>query len=963
MTITPYNSLGQVGTPYQITVTTSSQCGPFNVTSVTKNKPATSTTRPLITTWGASSGADHYEVEKYGSNDNTNWTLLQDFASASYITDGTTDALHYNNQISVTSTLKSAYSNYFTVTTSYPHYFTAGQSVTIANSTYTATNNTWTIYSVDSPTTFSVYVSNVNTYDISGTGGTATSLGPYLASYYKYYKTSVRARKGIDATTLRYSDGGTSSTPAYTNATGTAPGVPSIGTITVGTTTASAAYTWPTDSGSNGIDWIQFSLDQTTWYNDYVSPFDTSTPMQSLTSGTDYTLYARSLNLDGLTSSIVQKAFSTNKAVTAPTSLTASTTDSAKITLTWSGGYGDGYQIYYVNANSATDTTSWTQPTNTQTNYDFSSTSSPLDILSGAARGTYRRIWIRAWQGGTVSSPTTKSNWYPSLSTGILGYSPLYAPYAPTSPTTSGITDTNITFGWTASSAGDTTHDDAASYDYYTSTTSTAPTSTTTPTGNTTSTSVSFTYTSSSSPTKQYFWVRAINADAKSAWTTSINATPNAAKPTNSVAPTITTDNATNTIFAFGNKITISPGTWSGANSYAYELLYGAATPVPTTASTKTLDTNGQYTITLADATNSSYYFRGKVTAYTGANQTGTASDAVYTTTSSRSIIVPTTTISVGTATATGFTISGTAGPTNGTTAYVKVNTIYIYNSSKTLLSTITTSMPTVSGTDGTWSYTWTGGSASTAYYARVKVVSTDTDVTAYTTDYSASITTLASPPPDVSFSFNRGSGGTTSPYTATTYGTITASSSGADSITWKLYRTASGTGTTGYGNTNTYTLYSSGTYTGASFTITMPLRGYYYLEAYATKGSVNSANTKYSNGNGQTGTNVNWFWGLQDATAPTPTNTIGSGQYTFSWSGGTSGAQAYNIQYGTNSSAPSPNPPSSVVGNIQTGSVVATSSPYTYYVNTAYYSGFRVQAYDPIAGVGGPWSVITTYK
>lgn len=213
--------------------------------------------------------------------------------------------------------------------------------------------------------------------------------------------------------------------------------------------------------------------------------------------------------------------------------------------------------------------------------------------------------------------------------------------------------------------------------------------------------------------------------------------------PTNTVAPTLTTDTGN---FSAGSTITLSTGTWNNASSYTYEILYGGSTPIATdSAATKTLINTNQYVITNADASAPSYYFRGRVTGYSGSGQTGNSAQA-FTTTSARSTLNPTTTISVGTSTETGFTISGTAGPLTGFgTTYVNVTEIQIYNSSQSLVSTITTGLPTVNGTTGAWSYVWTGHSGAQAtYYAKVKVTATDSDQTTFTTAFSSSISTLA---------------------------------------------------------------------------------------------------------------------------------------------------------------------------------------------------------------------------
>jgi hypothetical protein len=237
--------------------------------------------------------------------------------------------------------------------------------------------------------------------------------------------------------------------------------------------------------------------------------------------------------------------------------------------------------------------------------------------------------------------------------------------------------------------------------------------------------------------------------------------------PVNSSLPTLSTD--TNN-YSAGSVITIGAGSWTGANSYKYELLYSSSTPVPTNSSTFTPNASNQYTITNSNASDPSYYFRAKVTAYSGLSQTG-ISEVAYSDTSSRSYIIPSTTISVSSASNSGFTISGKISPAAGSTVFAKVTEIYIYNSSQTLVATLNTGMPTASTTTATlgdWTYTWTGGASETTYYAKVKVESLDTAKTTFTSGFSSSITTTTSfvtPTPGVpaAFVFSRNLNGGTS--------------------------------------------------------------------------------------------------------------------------------------------------------------------------------------------------------
>jgi hypothetical protein len=212
--------------------------------------------------------------------------------------------------------------------------------------------------------------------------------------------------------------------------------------------------------------------------------------------------------------------------------------------------------------------------------------------------------------------------------------------------------------------------------------------------------------------------------------------------PSNTSLPTLTTNTGN---FSVGSVITINAGTWSNTNSYTYELLYGTATPVSdTSTSTKTLVNTNQYTISDGDAASPSYYFRGRVTGFAESGQIGNSTIALSST-SGRATFSPTTTISVGTATSSGFTISGTAGPLSGfSTTRVDITSIQIFNSSQSLVTTITTSLPVVNGTTGAWSYIWSGGDASTTYYAKATVTARDSSQTTFTSGFSSSIETSA---------------------------------------------------------------------------------------------------------------------------------------------------------------------------------------------------------------------------
>ena len=211
---------------------------------------------------------------------------------------------------------------------------------------------------------------------------------------------------------------------------------------------------------------------------------------------------------------------------TKPTALT-SAVGTGKIVLTFSGGTGSQYDIYWSSSNSRPADAGPADFLNAVSPFDASA-SSPAG-LGITTRNSNRYFWVRK------STGTVRSAWYPGTTTGaadgVVAKLPLLAPPAPTSPNTTGVTETNITFNWTGSGTPNTATQDAHSgYEYYTSTSSTNPDASTTATGSvgSTITTKSFSYTASTSPTLQYFWVRAINADSKSAWTAPVSVKPTA---------------------------------------------------------------------------------------------------------------------------------------------------------------------------------------------------------------------------------------------------------------------------------------------------------------------------------------------------------------------------------------------------------------------------------------------------
>ena len=365
---------------------------------------------------------------------------------------------------------------------------------------------------------------------------------------------------------------------------------------------------------------------------------------------------------------------------------------------------------------------------------------------------------------------------------------------------------------------------------------------------------------------------------------TDVTTAPNqsAPFPTATTAPTLTTNTGN---FSSGSRITLNTGTWTNAAAYDYQIAYAGTSPIPTTTTAfKTLINTNQYDIGLSDATNPSYYFRGKITAYLNADKTGNSTVA-WTDTSPISYIVPGTTINVGTATKTGFTISGTATPPGS----VSISEIYIYNSAQTLISTITTGLPSVNSTSGAWSYTWTGGVHSTTYYAKVQAKSTDTSGTTFTTAFSSSITTLVAKPPNTPTSPQTSGITTTNITFSWTAPTTDANHLGPTS--YDYYTSTSSTAptdtTTPTGTTTVSVTTKDFTYTAS----TSPSTYYFWVRAQGLDGA--SAWTTAVSGTPTT-----------QPSAPTSLSVaITDGKMVLTYSGG-SGSQ-YDIYYANSNSRP----------------------------------------------------------
>jgi len=227
-----------------------------------------------------------------------------------------------------------------------------------------------------------------------------TTSNTYYANNYTYYRAAVRARgANYSLTTAAYSDGGSESSVQFRNATGTAPGAPTIGSpITVTGSSATIPYTNSTDYGSGTSNSVEFSLNNSTWYP---ASWVTDHTFELLSESTAYTFYARTKNSDNLYSSTVTGSFTTT--VNAPVNTVAPVLSGdyrsfSVTTGTWTGNPTISYQWQW----NTPDTPPW---------YSLpDGTGSSISISGSTYDGKRIRCVVRATNaGGTTEKFSNQS--------------------------------------------------------------------------------------------------------------------------------------------------------------------------------------------------------------------------------------------------------------------------------------------------------------------------------------------------------------------------------------------------------------------------------------------------------------------------------------------------------------------------------------------------------------------------
>jgi len=244
--------------------------------------------------------------------------------------------------------------------------------------------------------------------------------------YYTYMRARVRASNTSTATTV-IGDGG-----SYIYASGVAPGQPTFGTITTGSTTASI----PVTAGSQGSNFLYspaFEYQYRASSGSYSGTWTSSSSPISLTGlsgGQTYYIKIRTRNYDELVSPENETSFSIASNLTPPSIylVTAGNSSGQPVTVYFTGGSGPYYQIW------------WTLGVG-GTGYDEYGYSSPITDNTGpTSADTNWYAYVRSVSSltnvGTGPSPTI-SEWSP-------GYR-FTVTQAPITPTITMNANTNVT--------------------------------------------------------------------------------------------------------------------------------------------------------------------------------------------------------------------------------------------------------------------------------------------------------------------------------------------------------------------------------------------------------------------------------------------------------------------------------------------------------------------------------------
>jgi uncharacterized repeat protein (TIGR02543 family) len=267
---------------------------------------------------------------------------------------------------------------------------------------------------------------------------------------------------------------------------------------------------------------------------------------------------------DDIFTPVVSAANQSAPIPTTPTSLSTSINASNLIVVTFSGGTGDQYDLFYANQDS--------RPTDQQATTDFPNVTSPYTATTLNLRGITRWFWVRK------STGTLRSNWFPA-GTGITARIPLYAPPAPVI-TNSAQTQNSLSWHWTQP-ALTATQDEPTSWDYALTQSTSTPSSWTNLTTRPTS-AAPLVIGSLTSGVDYYLHVRAKNDDNSTLATPVLGRTTSNKVPPTMGTPTLSAVGA----FVAGQRRLSVPFTAVSGSGPAYQIYWYYSSTKPSVVST-----------------------------------------------------------------------------------------------------------------------------------------------------------------------------------------------------------------------------------------------------------------------------------------------------------------------------------------------------------------------------------------
>lgn len=238
--------------------------------------------------------------------------------------------------------------------------------------------------------------------------GSPQPVGGY--PYYYFMRARVRASNTTSSTTV-IGDGG-----AYRYATGSPPGQPSFGSISVTSTTASIPVTASSTQGSN-FRYEVMEYQFRTSFNSYPGSWSTQSlssgsgtiSLSGLSASTTYYIKIRNRNFDEEYSAENETSFTTSTALTklaTPTGVNATDTRTDGVNVTWDPVTGAAYYGVWYGPTPGYDALA-DFGGNRNTNLIVHPTTSYLD--TSLANGVTRDYYVQAYRSGDPTG--TKSDW------------------------------------------------------------------------------------------------------------------------------------------------------------------------------------------------------------------------------------------------------------------------------------------------------------------------------------------------------------------------------------------------------------------------------------------------------------------------------------------------------------------------------------------------------------------------